>query len=263
MLERIPEQDIVMDDHHCVSAFDEAGLNGGPLFPIYHFNSLGYSRLLPKGAQIVDLFCGPARFLEYLLRGRPDLSAIGIDLSAEMLAVAEANMRAAGLADRVQLLQGDAALAAELVPNRVDGVSSLSALHHCPTKDHFGQVLRAIKTLQSKGAAVWLFDLVRPESEKWLDLLPAMHEMSQQVKLSDAFKTDWKNSLRAGWTFAEFEAALDIAHLDLRSSQADYSQLHWSCLRDQNIGQDIPWCGPALSPKEQLRATRLKETLDI
>ena len=67
MLERIPEQDIVMQEGNAVAAFDAAGLNGGPLFPIYHFNSLGYSQLLPQGAVVVDLFCGPARFIELSL----------------------------------------------------------------------------------------------------------------------------------------------------------------------------------------------------
>ncbi|HUF09121.1 MAG TPA: class I SAM-dependent methyltransferase [Rhodothermales bacterium] len=261
MLERIPEQEIVMVSRDSVEAFDRAGLERGPLFPIYHVNSTGYSRHLPPGAVVVDLFCGPARFISYLLQGRPDVSAIGIDLSSKMLDLAAENLRSAGLADRVRLIQGDGASASELVQDPVHGVSCLSALHHCPSMTHLVEVLGEIRKFHDRGAAVWLFDLVRPDTEETVKFIPAMHEVSQATKLPAAFKEDWMNSLRAGWTFDEFKTAMGRAGISLHSSQANYSQLHWAPSPNREELYNVPWARRALTSQEEKRMAKLKELL--
>ena len=95
-LERIPEPHLVMDLPEAVEAWDKGSEHGGPLVPLYHFNVLAMSRLLPQNGRVVDLACGSGRFLVRLTTGRLDIECIGIELSPGMLELAERNVRAAG-----------------------------------------------------------------------------------------------------------------------------------------------------------------------
>jgi len=89
-LERVPEPHLVMDLPEAVEAWDKGSEHGGPLVPLYHFNVLAMSRLLPQNGFVVDLACGSGRFLVRLATGRPDIACIGIELSAGMFELAEA-----------------------------------------------------------------------------------------------------------------------------------------------------------------------------
>ena len=122
---RVPEQELVMESADSVKAFDGAGVPGGPLFPIYHFNATALSQLLPAGAKVLDLFCGSAQFLQYLLRGRDDLCGIGLDLSQGMLELAQKNVASAGLADRIQFVHADAVTADRAIKEPVAAVTCL------------------------------------------------------------------------------------------------------------------------------------------
>ncbi len=44
-----------------------------------------------KNANILDVACGPGNIVKYLLSKRPDFKILGVDLSSEMVALAEAN----------------------------------------------------------------------------------------------------------------------------------------------------------------------------
>ena len=259
---RVPEQELVMESADSVKAFDEAGEPGGPLFPIYHFNATALSQLVPVGANVLDLFCGSAQFLQYLLRGRDDLCGIGLDLSQGMLELAQKNVASAGLADRIQFVHADAVTADRAIKEPVAAVTCLSALHHCPTIEDLLTVLRSVRQLQEQhGCAVWLFDLVRPEKDDLPELIPRMHEISIGKSLDPAFKSDWTTSLRAGWTFDEFRRALDDSNLPLRSVTANYSQLHWTPAK--NAVEDVPdWNGATPDARDRNLATNLAKSLE-
>ena len=47
---------------------------------------------LPKAGRILEVGCGPGNVLKFLLGHRPDLKAMGIDLAAEMIALAKADL---------------------------------------------------------------------------------------------------------------------------------------------------------------------------
>ncbi|MCA9050515.1 MAG: class I SAM-dependent methyltransferase [Planctomycetaceae bacterium] len=233
-IERVPESESVMEHPESVPAFEAAGLVGGPLFPIYHFNAVALSRLLPEGGCVLDIGCGPATFLTYLLRGRPDLRAIGIDLSDRMLESAKAAVCRAGFADRVTLRKADFETVDRSVTEPIDAIACISALHHCPNFRSLVDVLSSAERLRARNnSAVWLFDLVRPESEKLIELIPRAFEVRQRHPLAAAFRRDWIDSLKAGWTSAEFETALRQAQLNVNSREANFSQLHWT-------GQAVP-----------------------
>lgn len=260
-MERIPEQELVMESRDSVDAFNGAGAPGGPLFPIYHFNATSLSTVLPENATVLDIFCGSGQFMKYLLGGRPDINGIGLDLSHNMLRLAQQNFADAGLADRVKLLHGDAATADTMVPARVDAVTCLSALHHCPRIDDLVAVFSTIGRLRERdGCAVWLFDLVRPEDATMVEMIPRMHEISIKQELNAAFKQDWMTSLMAGWTFEEFTGALREAGLELSGATANYSQLHWA--PPATAAAKVPgWRGPAPSAHDANLAAKLAAAL--
>jgi SAM-dependent methyltransferase len=78
---------------------------------------------LPCGARVLDAGGGTGRWSKRLLQRRPDIEIVLVDLSAEMMGVAAAKMRAAGLERRIELIQSDlCALRQVLPPASVDGV---------------------------------------------------------------------------------------------------------------------------------------------
>lgn len=64
---------------------------------------------LADGGAVLEVGCGTGRNLIRAARLWPKACFYGLDISAEMLATAQANVAAAGLADRITLAQADAA----------------------------------------------------------------------------------------------------------------------------------------------------------
>jgi ubiquinone/menaquinone biosynthesis C-methylase UbiE len=50
------------------------------------------ARSAPEGAAVLDIGTGPGMLLLHLHRARPDLELVGVDLSADMVALAERNL---------------------------------------------------------------------------------------------------------------------------------------------------------------------------
>ncbi|MEG3086487.1 class I SAM-dependent methyltransferase [Sphingomonas sp. PB4P5] len=74
---------------------------------------LGRDRLiaeldLGQGGSVIEIGCGTARNLIAVAKAWPAARCFGLDLSAEMLITARANVARAGLSDRIVLAQGDA-----------------------------------------------------------------------------------------------------------------------------------------------------------
>jgi len=65
-------------------------------------------RALAARSRVLDLGCGDGSWLLRALQLRPEVTATGVDLSGQGFAATTARARAAGVADRLQLLQGDA-----------------------------------------------------------------------------------------------------------------------------------------------------------
>jgi SAM-dependent methyltransferase len=258
-MERIPEPHLIMDSAQAIDAWDKGSDQGGPLVPLYHFNMLAVSRMLPKNGYVVDLACGSGRFLVHLSSGRPDLKCLGVELSAGMLAQAERNVRAAGMQQRVSFRQGDIRKLSSLITEHVDLVTCVLSLHHLPTEADLLETGRAIQSLRERtGCGVWLFDLVRPASDRLIEWIPLTYECVSGVKLSPAFKEDWMHSLRAGWRVEELTNTIRAAGLKLASSEADMSQVHWVTPTSVNERREIPkWDGTPLTVADNSRFLRI------
>jgi S-adenosylmethionine-diacylgycerolhomoserine-N-methlytransferase len=63
----------------------------------------------PAGGSVIEIGCGTGRNLIAAARAYPDAVFFGLDVSSAMLATARANIRRAGLEERIKLALGDAA----------------------------------------------------------------------------------------------------------------------------------------------------------
>jgi S-adenosylmethionine-diacylgycerolhomoserine-N-methlytransferase len=62
----------------------------------------------PAGGSVIEIGCGTGRNLIAAARAYPDAEFFGLDVSSAMLSTARANIRRAGLEERIRLALGDA-----------------------------------------------------------------------------------------------------------------------------------------------------------
>lgn len=226
--ERRPEPE-AMGAAASVAAFDAAGAVGGALEPVYEFNTLAVSRMLPAGARLFDLGSGSGRFLIHLARRRPDLAITGVELSGAMAEQARHAVCEAGLAGRITMVEGDMTRLDSLAGGRVDAVSAVFSLHHLPGVGDLRRCLAGIALLRRRwGCGAWIFDHARPRRVHTARRFPEVFTPSEP----EAFRRDSANSLAAAFSFDELSAALREAGLgccrgELSRVLAVY-QAHWA-----------------------------------
>jgi ubiquinone/menaquinone biosynthesis C-methylase UbiE len=112
---------------------------------------------LAREGRAIDLGCGPGHLAILLARQVPGLQITGVDLAGEMLTIAAANVREAGLAGQIDFRKGDAARI-PFEDASVDLVVSTLSLHHWrePVK-----VLNEINRVLRPRGAFLIFDLRR------------------------------------------------------------------------------------------------------
>jgi ubiquinone/menaquinone biosynthesis C-methylase UbiE len=155
----------------------------------------------------VDIGCGPGDVVIRLARADPGVHITAIDGSAPMIALARRAVRAAGLEDRVTLLQGSVP-GVDLEDYSFAAILSKDLLHHLPDPS---VLWKEIKRLGRPGAAVCVMDLVRPETPD------AAHHIVDAVAAREdpILREDFYNSLCAAFTLDEVRGQLIAARLDL------------------------------------------------
>lgn len=259
--ERVPEP-MVMDDSESVAAFHLAH----PVLqlPVYRVCSEAMSKLLPQGGRVLDLGSGSGRLLAHLAAARPDVRAVGTDLSEGMLAAGRRLLRDDGVADRVELREGDMTRADEIDAGPVDLVSTTWALHHLPTHEHLLECLRSIARLRERdGCAVWVFDFARLRRE---GSFPALLRLAADAPRQ--LQADGIASEQAAWSEPEVRAALEHAGLaDLRGGRErviGHVQCHHAPARTEPpSGHAANWrAGPLPKPAGNI-AGRLHRSLPL
>lgn len=110
---------------------------------------------VPRGGDVLDVGTGPGQLLVELARRRPDVHAVGVDPSVDMVGHATRRAARAGLTGQVEARVG----AAEALPF-ADGsfdvvVSSLSAHHWADPSAGIAEQARVLRP----GGQLWIFDL--------------------------------------------------------------------------------------------------------
>ncbi len=155
----------------------------------------------------LDIGCGPGDVVIRLARAVPGLHVTAIDGSGPMIGLARDAVSAAGLGDRVRLVQGFVP-GVSLERAGFDAVLSKDLLHHLPDP----LVLwNEITRLGRPGAAIYVMDLVRPDSpEAARRIVDAVAAQEDPI-----LREDFYNSLRAAFTIDEVRSQLVAAGFDL------------------------------------------------
>jgi len=161
--------------------------------------------------EVVDLGCGPADVTLRVARAAPHARIVAVDGSAPMLEFARKAVHSAKLSDRVTLHLGRLP-GLSLPQHHFDAVLSKDMLHHLPDP----QVLWSeVRRLGRPGAAVYVMDLIRPDS-------PVLaREIVERVAAHEhpVLKEDFYNSLCAAFTVSEIRSQLESAGLPLTVEQ--------------------------------------------
>jgi SAM-dependent methyltransferase len=125
---------------HCATGFHYFGTN------------VSLQGLAALGAEsFLDLGCGGAGFLIDACRARPNMRAVGLDISKEAIELARQDVAAAGLENRIQLFVGDA-FQPQTWPaacREVEAITTFGALH-----EQFREGEGAVVELLNKYAAL-------------------------------------------------------------------------------------------------------------
>lgn len=191
---RVNEPDLVMDNPDKVQAFHEAGRENGVMAPVYLFHAAQVSGVVKEGETVVDLGCGPANQLGLVARLNPDVNFIGVDLSDEMLALAERNLRNNNI-HNVELRRGDITLLEGFPDQSVDAVMSTVVLHHLPDTAALFSCFRQVSRILKPGGGLYLVDFGHLKTEA------AIHYFAYQYedKQPELFTLDYWHSLRAAF----------------------------------------------------------------
>lgn len=210
---REPEPAMAMEVAESVDAFRDAGDPNGPMAAPYLFSTGRASQVFQGCRKVVDLGCGPARFLAQVALLNPDISFLGIDLSDRMLKTAATHIESLGIKN-VAFKKADITDLSFLPAKSYDGVMSTLALHHLPSPQHLRLCFREIHRVLEDGGALYLFDLGRPKSLKSILTLAYIHSDRQ----AHAFALDSERSYRAAFLPEDFQA---LAREELPGRQLD------------------------------------------
>lgn len=136
-------------------------------------NAAFTQRLAELGAsgRMLDIGTGPGHIPLLVAARIPGSRIVGVDLSANMLAIAERHKAASAFADRIEFRLADAK-GLPFADQSFDAIFSNTILHHIPDPRPF--VAEAWRVLRPGGVFL-IRDLFRPESEAAVERLVAEH----------------------------------------------------------------------------------------
>ncbi|MCK6490877.1 MAG: class I SAM-dependent methyltransferase, partial [Planctomycetes bacterium] len=200
-LPRTPEPTMAMDDRQQVRDYAGVGGAGHGMTAHYWLHALQAAHRLARCRRVVDLCCGPAVQLALVAELLPDCEFVGVDLSHEMLAMAERHARARGLAN-LRLVHADATRL-PFPAGWADGVMSTVALHHLPDQAGLRACLAEGRRVAGAHAAWYVVDLLRPRSAANVPWLSRRDHPGAPA----AFVADFEHSWRAAFSVADWAQA--------------------------------------------------------
>lgn len=206
-MKRIPEPELMTDEEQAF-AYANADFEE----PHNHFIELlkeSIGNVISESGEAVDLGCGAADISIRFARAFPDYQIDALDGSAAMLVEAEKAINEAGLSERINLVLTNLQ-DTSLADKAYSLILCNAMLHHL----HDPSMLWNLIKTASGNPAIFVMDLVRPESDKQVDALVDEYAGNEPAVL----QRDFRNSLKAAFTPEEVQEQLDIAGLQLKVS---------------------------------------------
>ena len=174
-----------------------------------------------KGAKALDLACGPGHYTLCLQTYLNYDKVTGLDLSPNMIAIAQGNARQKKLENHTSFQLADITHLKQVDDNSFDLSSCTDAAHHMEGRDKTDAAVRQKEALEEVGkilvemdrvtkpdGLVMLMDLARLRTsrltEKYVNLLGGDYG----ARGLQAFFEDFRNSMYAAWTYGELETAI-------------------------------------------------------
>lgn len=202
---RIPEPELVMADAASATAFMKAGAEDGILAHTYLYHAIQASAVIPAGARVVDLGCGPATQLALIARLHPDCRFIGIDAANSMLALAADTLDRQHI-DNVRLQEGDMSALGNIGTASADAVISTMSLHHLADVAALERTVHEVRRILKPGGGIYLVDFGRLKRDKTQEFFATERKAIQPPLFTD----DYYNSLRAAFSLDEIRNASSI-----------------------------------------------------
>ena len=205
-MQRVPEPEL-MNEKEQVEAYALADFSAPNTLFVEIFSKF-FSAQKIEG-RVVDLGCGPADILIRFAKAFPECNCIGVDGASNMLDYGQKAIEAAGLEERVSLM--NAVLPINKIREKYDVILSNSLLHHLSNGHHLWQTIREMGKL---GTAVLVMDLYRPESEEAALKIVNRYSADEPQIL----KNDFFHSLLAAYSVSEVAKQLQqagMAHLQV------------------------------------------------
>ena len=203
----------VMDKEENVSAYVKANFSS--------VNQKFVEDLIKKYPDIrivLDLGCGPADIPIRLAQALPKVHITAIDASKKMIESAKVAVTKARLNNHITLIQA-CLPGLPFKQKTFDAIISNSILHHLPDPNVLWE---EVKKLGQGGSAVFVMDLLRPDSPKIAkDIVQQYAENEHSV-----LKEDFYNSLLAAFTLNEIKEQLIKANLPNLNVEI-ISDRHW------------------------------------
>ncbi|MGF1642818.1 MAG: class I SAM-dependent methyltransferase [Thiotrichales bacterium] len=220
-MQRRPEPEL-MDDPAQALAYAEADFSE-PHDRFVQLFQTRFGEFRPR--HVLDLGCGPGDICRRFARAYPDCEVHGIDGAQAMLDVGSRLLQGAPEAARIQLLLGRLPNAAPPLPS-YDTIISNSLLHHL---DDPRVLWQAVARHATAGAAVFIMDLMRPDSEAIAARLVETYASDEP----EVLQRDFFHSLCAAYRPEEVRAQLAGAGLGQLQVEI-ISDRHW-------IASGISW----------------------
>jgi SAM-dependent methyltransferase len=206
-MERVPEPEL-MDDEPQSVAYANADFSTSNQFFVD-----ALIRDFPHHLHTaLDIGCGPGDVVIRLARSAPGITITAIDGSGPMIALARNAVAAAGLRDRIAVMQSRVP-GLPLAAHAFDAVLSKDLLHHLPDPS---VLWKEIAWLGRPGAAVYVMDLIRPATPE------AARRIVDTVSSDEhpILRVDFYNSLCAAFTLDEVRGQIAAAGLELDVARA-------------------------------------------
>jgi ubiquinone/menaquinone biosynthesis C-methylase UbiE len=171
------------------------------------------------GNNVLDVGTGTAQIPIELCRQLPGVHVTALDAAAHMLALAQANVRRAGLESAIRLQQCDAKKM-PFADRTFSAIISNSIVHHIP--EPFG-VLREMRRVVAAGGTLFIRDLLRPGDNATVKHLVQTYAGDANAHQQKMFE----DSLRAALTLDEVKEMVKRLRFDPLTVRQN-SDRHWT-----------------------------------